>query len=242
MLRRSPRFLPLLAAQTISPLGDAMATTALILHLQRTHGTGTAVGLLLFAQAVPPLASPVTGTIADRIRPDRLVPIGFAIQGVLAAVLAVHLPDLVPLLAVVFLLALVDTPLNASVGRCVPLVVADADLPAANALRGGVRELGAVIGPPIAGLLFAATDSPRLVLAIDAVTFLVAIPLVLRPPRPRTAEPRSFASDVREGLGFVWRTPSVRAVAIGFWFMVLCTAPDDLILPFLATVTFGAGP
>ena len=57
LVRRSPGLAGLLAAQTISPLGDAMATTALILHVQRTTGSATAVGLLLFAQAIPPLAA-----------------------------------------------------------------------------------------------------------------------------------------------------------------------------------------
>jgi NADH-quinone oxidoreductase subunit M len=56
---------------------------------------------------------------------------------------------------VVFALALVDTPLSAAVGRCIPAVVADDDLVAANALRSGVWELGTVLGPPLAGLLFA---------------------------------------------------------------------------------------
>jgi hypothetical protein len=61
LVRRSPGFAGLLAAQTISPLGDAMATTALILHVQRATGSATAVGLLLFVQAVPPLLAPLRG-------------------------------------------------------------------------------------------------------------------------------------------------------------------------------------
>jgi len=36
--------------------------------------------------------------------------------------------------------------------------VADDDLVAANALRSGVWELGTVLGPPVAGLLFAAAS------------------------------------------------------------------------------------
>jgi MFS family permease len=181
LVRRSPGFAGLLAAQTISPLGDAMATTALILHLQRTTGSATAVGLLLFAQAVPPLAAPVAGVIADRFQPGRLLSAGWLAQAVLAALLALWLPPLAALLAVVFALALVDTPLAAVVGRCVPAVVADDDLVAANALRSGVRELGTVLGPPLAGLLFAASGA-RLVLGLDALTFLLVVPLALRSP------------------------------------------------------------
>ncbi len=84
---------------------------------------------------------------------------GWLAQAVLAALLALLLPPLGALLVVVFALALVDTPLAAAVGRCVPAVVADDDLVAANALRSGVRELGTVLGPPLAGLLFAASGA-----------------------------------------------------------------------------------
>ena len=245
LVRRSPGLAGLLAAQTISPLGDAMATTALILHLQRTTGSATAVGLLLFAQAIPPLTAPWAGVIADRFPPARLLSAGWLVQAVLAGLLALLLPPLGALLAVVFVLALAGTPLTAAVGRCIPAVVADDDLVAANALRSGMQELGTVLGPPLAGLLFAASGA-RLVLGLDALTFLVVVPLALRlPALPRDTEGRprtSFARDARDGLAFVWRTPSVLAIALGFWLVVLFSAPDDLILPFLATLTFRAGP
>ncbi len=109
LVRRSPGLAGLLAAQTISPLGDAMATTALILHLQRTTGSATAVGLLLFAQAIPPLTAPWAGVIADRLRPARLLSAGWLVQAVLAGLLALLLPPLGALLAVVFVLALAGT-------------------------------------------------------------------------------------------------------------------------------------
>jgi MFS family permease len=108
-----------------------------------------------------------------------------------------------------------------------------------------MQELGTVLGPPLAGLLFAASGA-RLVLALDAVTFLIVVPLALRlpdPPRDTGIRSRpSFARDARDGLAFIWRTPAVLAIALGFWVVVLFSAPDDLILPFLATLTFGAGP
>ena len=248
LVRRSPGLAGLLAAQTISPLGDAMATTALILHVQRTTGSATAVGLLLFAQAIPPLAAPLAGVIADRFSPSRLLAVGWLTQAVLAGLVALLLPPLGALLVVVFLLALVDTPLSAAVGRCIPAVVADDDLVAANAMRSAVAELGTVLGPPLAGLLFAVSGT-RLVLGLDALTFLAVIPLALRLPTPardtrNTNGPSrpSFFRDARDGLAFIRHTPYVLAVAVGFWVVVLFSAPDDLILPFLATVTFKAGP
>jgi len=196
----------LLAAQTVSPLGDAMATTVLILHVQRATGSATAVGLLLFVQAIPPLAAPLAGVIADRFPPGRLLSVGWLAQAVLVGLLALLLPPLGVLLAVVFVLALVDTPLSAAVGRCIPAVVADDDLVAANALRSGVWELGTVLGPPLAGLLFAASGA-RLVLGLDALSFLVVVPLALRlPALARDTDDRfrpSFVRDARDGLAYL---------------------------------------
>src|SRR5215469_2094871 len=231
VVRHSPGLAGLLAAQTISPLGDAMATTTLILHVQRTTGSATAVGLLLFAQAIPPLAAPFAGVVADRFAPGRLLAVGWLAQAVLTGLLALFLPPLGALLAVVFVLALIDTPLSAAVGRCIPAVVADDDLVQANALRSGVRELGTVVGPPLAGLLFAASGA-RLVLGLDALTFLVVVPLALRLPAPPPDTGARFrpsvARDARDGLAFIWRTPSILAIALSFWIVVLFSAPDDL--------------
>jgi MFS family permease len=94
-----------------------MATTALILHVQRATGSATAVGLLLFAQAVPPLLAPFAGVIADRFQPRHLLVAGWPVQAVLAALLALMLaPPLGALLTVVFVLVLADVPLAATVG------------------------------------------------------------------------------------------------------------------------------
>ena len=248
LLRTSPAYTRLLVAHTISPLGDAMATTALILHLQETTGTATSVGILLFAEAVPPLATPLAGAVADRVHPGRLLAAGFLAQAAVMGVLAVWLPSLAGIVALVFLRSLFETPLAPAVGRAIPAVVADADLATANALRGGVRELGTVIGPPLAGVLFVASGA-RLVLAVDAVTFVLAIPLVLGLPRLKPVDGptgetvrRSLVADARDGLVLLWRSPVTRAVALGFWVVVLFSATDDLILAFLAADTFGGGP
>ena len=234
----------MLAAQTVGPVGDAMATTALVLHLQGTTGTATSVGLLLFVQAIPPIGAPLAGVVADRLRPSRLLAAAALVQAAVAALLALWLPSTGPLLALVLVLAVVESPLGAAVGRTTTAVVDDRDLPAANALRVGARELGTVLGPPVAGVLFA-TGGVRWVLALDAVTFLLTVPLVLRLPDPPRVGPGARSpvwSEVAEGLAVVWRTPVVRALAVGFWVAVLLSAADDLVLPFLATDSLGGGP
>jgi predicted MFS family arabinose efflux permease len=43
-------------------------------------------------------------------------------------------------------------------------------------------------------------------------------------------------------MAVVWRTPVLRAIAVGFWGAVLCSAADDLSIPFLVTDELGGGP
>ena len=61
------RFRRLWLARAISFIGDGIALTALVLHVETAEGTGTAVAALLLAQALPHLLGPVAGTFADRV-------------------------------------------------------------------------------------------------------------------------------------------------------------------------------
>ena len=244
LVRRSPGLAGLLAAQTISPLGDAMAMTAFDLaraadHRRRDSGRAAAV------RAGDPAAGRAVGgrgrgplPAGPRARP------GWLAQAVLAGLLrcCCRRWGLCSRWSSSWPWPIRRCPRR--VGRCIPAVVADDDLVAANALRSGVRELGTVLGPPLAGLLFAASGA-RLVLGLDALTFLVVVPVALHlpapPPDTGARSWPSVARDAREGLAFIWRTPAVLAIALGFCVVVLFSAPDDLIVPFLATRTFRAG-
>lgn len=237
-------FRRLLAAEVISPLGDAMGTVALILHLQATRGTGTAVATVFVAESLPPLLSPWLGALADRHHGRAVLVVSALAQGAIVAVIAATLPGLVPLFALVLLRATFATVGQAASGAAVPALVDDAGLPRANALLGGGRELGSVIGPPAAGLLFAWAGGARTVLAIDAATFLLAVPLLagLRLSAAVREAATTLRADSLEGLRHLWRAPAIRGLALSFWLFVLATAADDLVLPFLGADDLGADP
>lgn len=237
-------FRRLLAAEVVSPLGDAMGTVALILHLQATRGTGTAVATVFVAESLPPLLSPWLGALADRHHGRRVLVACALAQAAVVAIMAATLPGLVPLFALVLLRATFATIGQAASGAAVPALVDDADLPRANGLLGGGRELGSVIGPPAAGLLFAWAGGARTVLALDAATFLLVVPLLagLRLPEVVRTTVSTVRSDALDGMRQLWRTPVLRALAVAFWLAVLAQASDDLVLPFLGADDLGAGP
>ena len=249
LLRRSPGFARLAASEVISPLGDAMGTVALVLHLQRVEGTGTAVASVLVAESLPPLLSPWLGALADRYAGRRLLVVCALAQAAVVALLAVWLPGIAGLFVLALVRALFAAVAAPAVGAAVPALVDDGDLPAANSLLGGGRELGTIFGPALAGVLFGWAGA-RWVLAVDAATFLAVIPLLLSLPplRPESVTSSTdiptttVRADALAGMRELWRAPVLRALAIGFWLTVLAAASDDLVLVFLASDTLGAGP
>jgi MFS family permease len=172
----------LLAAQTVSPLGDAMTTTALILHVQAVEGTGTAVGLLLLATSLPPIVSPLAGVVADRVERRSLLVISQVTQGLVIGIAALTLPPLPVLFALVLVSAAGATVFEPALASGVPALIDDDELPKANALLTIASESGTIVGPVLAGLLFPLISAQG-VLALDALTFVAAAVVLLGLPR-----------------------------------------------------------
>jgi hypothetical protein len=106
-------------------------------------------------------------------------------------------------------------------------LVDDDDLERANALIGfGTRGLEAV-GPLLASALLLVT-SPRGVLAVDVGTFIVSAALLVGLPPARTqgagARDAALFTEVRLGLGALWKHRLVRVVSVTFWVGVAATA------------------
>jgi MFS family permease len=235
VLSRSPGFAALVVARAVSVVGDGIGTLALVLHVQAEEGTGTAVGLLLLAASLPRLLSPLTGTLADRVDRRAALAAGELGQGALLLVAVVWLPPLPVLIALLLAKATIVTVSEAAGASAVPALVDDADLPAANAVLGGLRQGGEVLGPLLGGLVVAA-GGVRAGLAVDAFTFLVSVPLLLRLPRlpPATgAAAAGIRADAVAGLRYTLGQPLLLGLTVGF-FLAGLAAGDDVALPFLA--------
>ncbi|HVF03711.1 MAG TPA: MFS transporter [Frankiaceae bacterium] len=244
LLRARPAFRDLWLGRLVSFLGDSLGMVALILYVAERAGTGTAVGLLLLAgDMVPAAAGPFVGALADRVRRRRLMVACEVLQGAVMLLIALAEPPLVLLLALVGLRATLAAAFQPAARSAVPDLVGDDELERANALLGfGTWGLDAV-GPLIAAALLPFLDV-RGLLVVDAVSFFLAVPFLLRlpalGPAPREEETR-LRTDVLEGLRFVWSERLVRVVVLGFAAVVLCTAIDDVALVFFATDTLRAG-
>ncbi|MEO8423155.1 MAG: MFS transporter [Actinomycetota bacterium] len=245
VLRANRAFRRMWTARAISFIGDGVAITALVLHLESTNGTGTAVGALLLAQALPHLIGPMAGVFADRTDQRRLM-IGcdlgrVAVFGV-AAWLLPALPGLIVLVATASILDTVFAPAGRS---AVPALVDEEELLSANAWLGTALNMQVAIGPLLGGL-FVATLGIRGALAVDAASFLLSAALLLGvpklPPMRARAERSSFMADTREGLAYVRRHAIARAVVVTLFLGVAFAGIDNVALVFLSRDVLGAGP
>lgn len=246
LVRTNRPFRLLWTARAVSFLGDALSLVALMLYVAETTGQALAVALLLLAgDFAPALLGPLTGTISDRFDLKRIMVGCELTQAGLLVVIALWLPSLPLLLALVALRAVAGQIFQPASRAAVPAVVRDQDLGSANAAIGIGTNGGEALGPLLAALLVPILDI-RGVLLLDAATFLASAALLaFLPPLTRDAPTGvargTFLDDTMAGLRYIWATPLVRAICLGFFAVVAFNGIDDVALVFLATDVLGGG-
>jgi MFS family permease len=242
LVRTNRAFGALAGARTVSLTGDALSLVALMLLVADRTGDALAVALLLLVgDFAPSLLGPLTGAVSDRFDLRRVMVVAELVQGGLVLAIALTLPPLPVLLVLVALRAVAGQVFLPASRAAMPALVADRDLPAANALLGFGANGGEVLGPLLAAALVGVIGVPG-VLLVDAATFLLSASLLLAVPAlPPAAGASGLLGSARDGLRFVWSNKAVRVIALGFCAVVACNGVDDVALVFLAHDTFGAG-
>ncbi|MEV4134319.1 MFS transporter [Dactylosporangium sp. NPDC049742] len=233
----------LLGARGISYAGDTLSMVALMLHVAGATGQGLAVAALLLAgDFVPSLVAPFAGALADRFDRRRLMIGCELVQALVVAAIALFLPSLWLLLALVAARAVAGQVFQSASRAAVPSLVPAEGLAAGNARLGLVTNVAELAGPLLAAALLPWLGT-RGVLAADAASFVVSAALLTRLPRirPSVLDAESLWKGARTGLGYLARHRTVRVVALGFCAVVLCTGVDDVALVVLAKEDLRAG-
>lgn len=217
LLRTNPDFRRLLCGSAFSLTGDWFALVALSGFVYRQTGSPALTALLFAVNSLPgvlliPLIGPLTDGF-DRRRLRIACDLG-AVLPVFGLLIALHLGS-VPLalgcLAVLAAFAAVSSPVPETV---LPNLVADRDLPAAQAALGSVYSGGLLVGAGLGGLV-TAVGGASATLLLDAGSFAVSALLFARIRSPFAAavpERRMrVRADTAELGRFVRATPAVAA-------------------------------
>ncbi|MGZ8624401.1 MAG: MFS transporter [Actinomycetota bacterium] len=242
-LRSSPAFRRLWLARTTSHVGDGIALVALVLLVQGSQGTGTAVGALLLASSLPRFLGPLAGVVADRVEQRALMVACDLGNAAIFAVIGGLQPSFGVLLVLVAASATLVTFFEPAGRSAIPSLVHANDLLQANAWMGTSLNLQVALGTLLGGALVA-TVGVRGALALDAMSFVVSATLLigLPPLRPEPSGSHGFLAFGKEGLRFVWRTRIVRTFVIVLFLGVAFAAADNIALVFLVRETLGGGP
>lgn len=249
LLRRNRHFGTLWCARSASFLGDSLGLVTLLLYVADATGQALAVALLLLVgDFAPALLGPLTGVLSDRFDLRRVMVACDLAQGILVFVIALTLPALPLLLALVALRAIAGQVFQPASRAAVPALVLDRDLEGANSAIGFGTNGSEALGPLLAAVLLPLVGV-RGVLLVDAATFLVSAALISTLPalpsaRTGDTDPsslRSFLLDAGAGLAYAWSIPVVRIVGLGFFAVVAFNGIDDVALVFLARDSLGGG-
>ncbi|MGH8910779.1 MAG: dTMP kinase, partial [Egibacteraceae bacterium] len=225
------------SATFVSSLGDWMGFVALQALAASLFETGSrpalfALGGIMMIRLAPSLLfGPIAGVLADRYERRTLIVVtDLARFGLYVAVAFTR--DLVALFALTFVVESISLLFVAAKDASLPAVVERRQLGEANQLNllvtYGTLPLGAVAATALLPVvaLFARVDMfldpPRLVLLVDALTYLVSALLMWRvvlPARPEVASDADggpgFLAELRAGMAFIRDEPLIRALITG---------------------------
>lgn len=246
ILRANAPLRALFTSRIVSYAGDSLSMVALMLHVANTTGQGVAVAMLLLAgDFVPSLFSPIAGAISDRFDLKRVMISCEVVQGALVLLIALFLPPLPLLLALVAARAIASHVFMPASRSAIPAMVSDSQLETANSTIGLGTNCAEALGPLLAAamLLFL---SIRGVLLVDAASFLFSALVLLTvrsmPPAPdEDSDSASLLTQAKVGLGYIARTPAIRIITLGFCAVVAFNGIDDVALVLLAKDTLHSG-
>src|ERR1700712_2448113 len=232
--------------QSISLIGTWMQKTAVSWVIYTlTHSTFM-LGLTLFASQFPSfLFSLMGGVVSDRYNRYKVLlttQIASMIQAVLLAVLILlkhyEVWEILSLSVVLGLINAFDVPARQSL--VYEMVGNKDDLPNALALNSSMVNLSRLIGPAIAGLVLEYLGDGVCFL-LNAVSFVAVIGslLLMRLPKyigkPHT---KNIFGELKEGMAYIKRTPSIAFVLIMLALISLLVLPFSTLIPYYAKDVF----
>ncbi len=247
-----PSYRRLFCASAVSNLGDGVFSVALPLVAVGLTRDPTAIAGVSLALRLPWLVFSLTaGALVDRWDRRRVLWITDLVRALIVAglgtAIALDVDSLVVLYAVAAALGTAETLFDNASQTIVPSLVPDsADLPRANGRLYAVETItNSFVGPPLGGLLVAVAVA--LPFWVDAGSFAVAALLVagiggsFHPAGDDPGPRRRLATEIAEGVRWLWRHRALRDLALLLGLMNLWLMAGFSVLVLFATERLGLG-
>jgi MFS family permease len=246
---REPNYRRFFVGHAVSVSGTWMQRVAQDWLVLRLTDDAVALGIAMALQTGPMLVLGMWGgLLVDRADRRRLLLVTQTSMLVLALALGLLTLTGVVRLWMVYLLALLLGLVTVADSPGRQAFVADLvdpdDYVNAQSLNSTAHNAGRLVGPAIAGIVIA-TAGVAVAFLVNAASFVALLvglvrmdPAAMRPRRPL----RRARGQVREGLGYVWAKPELRAVMLLVLVIALLGQNFRVVLPIVAKDTFGGGP
>jgi MFS family permease len=239
-----PEYKRLLIGQGTAFIGSMLTQVAVPVQVYELSHSSLAVGLVGLVGLLPIVFFGLYGgAIADAM--DRRLLYFLSSVGTWVVTLALLLQTLLHVGSVGLILVLVAVQSglfaisSAARGAIIPRIVTPDLVPAANTLNFTVGNVGMVLGPLIAGLVFQFSDGYAVAYSIDAVLFTLALYSALRLPSipPDGTLAKAGLRSVVEGLRFIATRP-VLVMSFGVDIVAMVLAMPRSLFPQVADERF----
>jgi MFS family permease len=245
---RHPVYRALWISQFVSNVGTWMQTVGAQWLMGSLGGNALEVALVQAAITLPVfLVALPAGAIGDIVDRRRLLIVSQSLMLVVAAVLAaVTLPGAMTpwlLLGLMFAMGLAQGLTLPSWQAIVPELVDRREITLAAALAGVNHNLARAVGPALGGLLVAAAGAGW-TFALNAVSFLGVLAVIVRwrrPPTHHVLGPEHIVAAMRSGMAYVRHAPELRAVLTRAALFALFAGALWAVLPVYARAELGLG-
>jgi MFS family permease len=232
----------LFSGQVVSNLGDWLDFIALAVLIAYVWEMGpAALAGLSVAIAVPWIfLAPLSGVLVDRW-PKKPVLIGSDLLRAVFVTGLIFAPNLGVLIALVVAKTAVATFFQPAEQATIRIIVAEAQLHAANALTQLVQQSTKVIGPALGGLIVGVA-SPRVAFGVDAASFLLSALILSRmqpidDPRGQRAEEDEddeeggYWAELREGIAYIAGRRTLVLAIVGLGATIFLLFSFDTLAP-----------
>ncbi|MDF2432913.1 MAG: hypothetical protein JWP44_2544 [Mucilaginibacter sp.] len=232
--------------QSVSLIGTWMQKTAVSWVIYTlTHSTFM-LGLTLFASLFPSfLFSLIGGVVSDRYNRYKVLlatQIASLIQALLLAILIwlkhYAVWEIISLSVVLGMINAFDVPARQSL--VYEMVDDKSDLSNALALNSSMVNLSRIIGPAIAGIVLESLGD-GICFLLNALSFVAVISslfMMKLPQYVKKEHTKNVFGELKEGMAYIKRTPSIAFVLIMLALISLMVLPFSTLIPYYAKDVF----